>query len=552
MKFCALTLGAANAAHLAFFLTNTAQLADPRRSFALSSEDIARLNPNTSTCPIFRSKIDAEITKKIYQHNPVFHRLISPESNPWKANLNRIFDMGKPGDQNLAMQSRSGEHVKMYEAKYFWQYDHRLLSILDGEETVPDESSKSNPNFEVSTSEVMDIEEVEKRLRQNGLSRKWMIAYRDITNATNERTVIAAILPKAATNYTVRVCISQASATEQALLIGAMNSIVLDYVARQKLGGTHLSDYIFRQLPLLEPRNIGLKELTFIVPRVLELTYTSKDLRPFYDDLVDENPAWDQRTSTSRGEPFRWDQTRRARLCAELDAFYAKLYGFTGDELRYILDPKDVMGEDYPSETFRVLKDKEIRQFGEYRTRRLVLEAWDRLSDLETNQVSTSGLPQSAGVAAKPIYSAIGVIRNEADARFAGVLLNLVREANSITLQNVTLAVTMLQEPGRASLLLNDSDAAQLASFVSSIGSIDETNVTAILTYLEDAGVVRRENQGTLIKSLPSEPLPSGIVSDQDSTKMATLLLKAIAAREAQMKKKDMGLVDGQESKRRA
>ena len=66
-------------------------------------------------------------------------------------------------------------------------------------------------------------------------------------------------------------------------------------------------------------------------------------------------------------------------LFAELDAYYAHLYGLTRDELRYILDPADVMGPDYPSETFRVLKNNEIRQFGEYRTQRLVLEAWDRL-----------------------------------------------------------------------------------------------------------------------------------------------------------------------------
>ncbi len=62
---------------------------------------------------------------------------------------------------------------------------------------------------------------------------------------------------------------------------------------------------------------------------------------------------------------------------AELDAYYACLYGVTRDELRYILDPKEVYGEDFRGETFRVLKEKEIRQFGEYRTRRLVLEAWD-------------------------------------------------------------------------------------------------------------------------------------------------------------------------------
>jgi hypothetical protein len=66
-------------------------------------------------------------------------------------------------------------------------------------------------------------------------------------------------------------------------------------------------------------------------------------------------------------------------LRAELDVYYARLYGLTRDELRYILDPKEVYGGGFPGETFRVLKEKEIRQFGKYRTRRLVLEAWDAL-----------------------------------------------------------------------------------------------------------------------------------------------------------------------------
>jgi hypothetical protein len=77
--------------------------------------------------------------------------------------------------------------------------------------------------------------------------------------------------------------------------------------------------------------------------------------------------------------PFKRDEARRAVLKAEPDAIYAKLYGLTTEELRYILDPQDVYGPDFPSETFRVLKEKEIRKYGEYRTRRLVLEAWERL-----------------------------------------------------------------------------------------------------------------------------------------------------------------------------
>ncbi len=78
------------------------------------------------------------------------------------------------------------------------------------------------------------------------------------------------------------------------------------------------------------------------------------------------------------GLPFAWSEDRRAFLRAELDAFYARAYGLTRDELRYILDPADAMGPDYPSETFRVLKTNEIARHGEYRTARLVLQAWDR------------------------------------------------------------------------------------------------------------------------------------------------------------------------------
>ena len=122
-----------------------------------------------------------------------------------------------------------------------------------------------------------------------------------------------------------------------------------------------------KQLPILEPNAYTNTNLAFIVPRVLELTYTAHDLSGWAQDLGYE------------GEPFAFDPDRRATLRAELDAYYAKLYGLTRDELRYTLDPTDIMGADYPSETFRVLKNKEQKEFDEYRTQRLILAAWDKL-----------------------------------------------------------------------------------------------------------------------------------------------------------------------------
>jgi len=129
-----------------------------------------------------------------------------------------------------------------------------------------------------------------------------------------------------------------------------------------------------KQIPILSPESYTAADLAFIVPRVLELTYTAHDLKPWAEALGHDGP------------PFPFDPDRRAQLRAELDAYYARLYGLSREDLRYILDPASVMGEDYPSETFRVLKQNEERPidrggFGEYRTQRLVLDAWDRLFD---------------------------------------------------------------------------------------------------------------------------------------------------------------------------
>src|SRR5690606_26269167 len=125
--------------------------------------------------------------------------------------------------------------------------------------------------------------------------------------------------------------------------------------------------FYLEQFSILPPDFYTEPRLAFVTPKVLELTYTSHSLAPFARDLGHDGP------------PFPWDEDRRAHLRADLDAFYARAYGLTRDELRYILDPPYVKGPHYPSETFRVLKEKEIRQHGEYRTRRLVLEAWDRM-----------------------------------------------------------------------------------------------------------------------------------------------------------------------------
>jgi hypothetical protein len=193
-----------------------------------------------------------------------------------------------------------------------------------------------------------------------------LIGWRDICRNTDVRTLISAAVPIAGYGDKFLLINIESTNRLKVAFLGNLNSLVLDFCARQKLGGTSLKYFTFKQLPILPTTRYTELDLSFIVPRVVQLTYTSYSMTAFARDVGYESG------------PFSWDESRRAQLRAELDAWYARAYDLSRDDLRYILDPVELFGPAYPSETFRVLKKSEISKFGEYRTQRLVLAAWDR------------------------------------------------------------------------------------------------------------------------------------------------------------------------------
>lgn len=356
-------------ADLAHYLLAVEHLSDPRRRFTLTPEEFRLINPNTLTCPVFRSERDAALTKKLYRNAPVLIAEGQSERNPWGISFMRMLDMSN--DSHLFKDSPAPGLLPLYEAKMIHHFDHRWASYgLDGSSIDVTVDQKKDPNFSIIPRYWVSAIEVDALLASKGWSRGWLLVMRGITNATNERSFITSIVQKTGVGNSAPILLPNSSieARQICALQANLASLSVDFVARQKIGGTNLNFFIVKQFPILPPDRYTDADLAFIVPRVIELTYTAHDLQPWAADLG------------YAGEPFPWNPERRAILRAELDAWYARLYGLTRDELRYILDPADVMGEDYPSETFRVLKNNEMREFGEYRTRRLVLEAWDRLN----------------------------------------------------------------------------------------------------------------------------------------------------------------------------
>ncbi len=386
-KFCLLTIGSGvRSAEFSFFLTDTSQMDDDRRRFRLSPEQIDRMNPNTKTAPVFRSQRDAELTAKIYDRVPVLiDENKGAAGNPWNMELHsRIWHMAEDSAwfRTAAQLQTSGfrrdgmdwisteeRYVPLYEAKMIHHFDHRWASYQDTEVIDVTEVQKADPVFEITPRYWVPEIEVDKRLKAKGWNKGWLMGWRDITNATNERTVIASVFPRVGSGDTLLLMFPNApSHQHNALLIGNLCSLAQDYAARQKVGGTHLKFNVFKQLPILPPSAYSDWDINYAAPKILELIYSSRSLDGFAGDLGCNAP------------PFVHNTLRRTELRAELDGFYAMKYGMSRDELRYILDPTDVLGDDYPTETFRGLKKNEIKQFGEYRTRRLVLEAYDRLT----------------------------------------------------------------------------------------------------------------------------------------------------------------------------
>lgn len=495
MKFCILALAkGVAAARFSFFLTQPAQMAERERTFTLNPSAIAAMNPNTRTAPIFRSRADAELTNEIYRRHPILIRESDEEDgNPWGLKLHtRTWHMAD--DAHLFMSS--GEFVQdhateegrdwilkngdrfgpLVEAKLFHQFDHRWATYTqDGTEDVTT-AEKNDPRYEVKARYWVPNNEIADRLSVKGWHRRWMLVYRRLATTTNERSAICTILPRSAVGDSIFTpSMPSISPEHHCAFLAVFNSMVFDYVLRNKLGGINLGYFVLAQLAMPPPSLFDETANKYIVPRVLELVYTSESLRSFAEDLGYTD------------SPFSWNEARRALLRAELDARIARLYGLTRDQLRYILDPEDVMGKGYPSETFRVLKNNDIKKYGEYRTARLVLDAWDRDAAGQTENrqpaIAATALPiaPSPGAGARPASS---------EPRFAALVqLAAILKAlpDATPASRVRLAALYALEPRFLTKRLPTSASQEWETLIGAEAVVPDTGAVAAFVPAIDA-----------------------------------------------------------------
>jgi hypothetical protein len=225
--------------------------------------------------------------------------------------------------------------LPLFEAKMIHHYDTRWATYEPDGSTRDVTPEEKRAGFTPLPRYWVHEREVERKL-EGKWNKPWMLGWRDICRSTDERTTIATKLPRIAIGNNLPLALPEVTNDEASGLQGALTSLVLDFVARQKVGGTHLNFFLFMQLPVPAPHQI-VRHRAWIADHVDRLNA----------QRLDEN------TATS--------------LRAELDALMFHIYGISKDDVDYIL------------ETFPIVKRKDEAAYGEYRTKRLILEKYDEL-----------------------------------------------------------------------------------------------------------------------------------------------------------------------------
>jgi hypothetical protein len=382
-RFALVTLNQNRASSLVRFLfkaKTVTEIRDPERTFTLTPGQLALLNPNTLTCPIFTTHQDALLVQEVYERLPVLWRekTKDDDGNTWAI---RFYAGLHSGSDSSAFREHSGalpdysESLPLYEAKMMTQFNHRhgdYGQVMAGRGTHvlphPSESQLNDPAFRAQPKFLVDRHEVVDRLSNRAPD--WLLVWRDTTDArASARTVIAAAIPLAGTKDKLPAVLSELPARSQMALLAVLNSFALDFVTRQKLGGTSLKYYIMKQLPVPSPASLedelvpGAGPSTeFLASRAIELSYTAWDLAGLARDVGLECP------------PFLWNAQRREVIRAEVDAMCFHLYGMSRSDVEYVM------------ESFGVVRRRDVAGHDEYRTKRLVLAAFDAMTKAaETN-----------------------------------------------------------------------------------------------------------------------------------------------------------------------
>ena len=366
-------------------LRQPAQVDDPLRRYSLTAQEIEAINPNTLNLPAFRWAADADITAAIHSAATVFIRRYEDGrfENPWRVGFRSMFHMANDSGlfldhadiapqivarrTTLAVLNDGTEVYPLYEGKMLWHFDHRYGTYAGqtqkqaNQGVLPhvDDNTHNDPEYRVQPRYWVQADKTRAALGED-IHRDWFFSWRDV--GPIERSFVGCIMPITAIGHKAPFLVSKCTPREVAALAGLLSSLVVDYDARQKSSG--MSFFVVEQLAILPPAAatahcpwLGRSVCDWLADRVLELSYTSVELAPLARDMGCLSP------------PFLWLPERRQLLQAEIDAAVLHLYKLTRSQAEWLLN------------SFTVLQRYEEHDYGEFRTKHIILEIYDAMQE---------------------------------------------------------------------------------------------------------------------------------------------------------------------------
>ena len=276
-------------------------LANPSNLIYVHRDSLLRFSPDSLSIMEFPTEQAYRVTEHIYGERPLLGDTL-PGS--WGIQLNQEFNF--TADRHLLNQE--GRGMPFYEGKMIHQFN----------------AFYAEPRFWIGEDKFPELSE-----RQKEQSQIYRVVHRRIARATDERTLISAIVPRntaCEVNASVVLITDTLDESVKLYICAALNSFILDFVLRYKIATTLNMFYLY-QLPL--PRLIpGNSYFDAIVPRAARLTCMRVELADLWREVMGEE--WDESKAVS-------DPAERQQLRDEIDAIVAHLYGLSRDEFDHIL-----------------------------------------------------------------------------------------------------------------------------------------------------------------------------------------------------------------------
>jgi hypothetical protein len=323
---------------------------------------VGEFSPDALAVMEFSTQHDIEICQRMYNRHPTFGQKI--EGKSYRRYMAEIH-MG--GDRALFTQNP--DDLPLVEGRMIDMYDYRAKGYASGRGRAADwvdlpfDSSEKliQPQWRVSADTVP--EKLADRIHQ------YRVGFCDVVNPATEKCLVSALIPPACVcgHSVPTILFENGGLRDQLLWIGVANSFAMDFVVRKKVR-LHMTYTILDSLPF--PRDASTDASFEIIRRVFALCAVGGEMQQLHAE-----------SEGRLGQEIRGADELSAREClaAEINVLVARdMYGLTETELLHILGPAIDVGDE-SEEAFAVLRNREMREFKEFRTRRLIEEAWERL-----------------------------------------------------------------------------------------------------------------------------------------------------------------------------